>query len=100
VATNLASDLAALGDVQAAHDLGSDTLRRLKAKLGDHHPMTLGCAANLVLDLRALGADQEADALHTETLTAYAQTLGPDHPDTMLAESGTRLNFDFDPPDI
>ena len=100
VATNLASDLAALGDVQAAHDIGSDTLRRLKAKLGDHHPMTLGCAANLVLDLRALGADQEADALHTETLTAYAQTLGPDHPDTMLAESGTRLNFDFDPPDI
>jgi hypothetical protein len=100
VATNLASDHAALGDAAAARSLGEDTLPRLRELLGGDHPLTLGCAANLVADLRAEGAEAEAERLLAETMTRYAATLGREHPDAVNAESGLRLDFDFDPPEI
>ena len=37
-ANNLANDLRALGDVQAARDLDQDTLDRRRRVLGDDHP--------------------------------------------------------------
>ena len=100
VATNLASDLAALGDPAAARALGEDTLPRLRALMGTDYPLTLGCAANLVSDLRALGAADEADQLLDDTMRRYAATLGSEHPDSVNAASGSRLDFDFDPPEI
>jgi hypothetical protein len=106
VATNLASDLAAQGEISAARDLGRDTLSRLRILLGAQHPMTLGCAANLVADHRAAavqgiaGADEEEKELTTVTYQGYDSTLGPDHPDTHVAKEGRHLDFDFDPPPI
>ena len=57
-ANNLAIDLRALGEYQAARELDQDTLARRRRVLGEDHPDTLPSAANLAIDLRALG---EAD---------------------------------------
>ena len=57
-AHNLAIDLRALGEVEAARDLDRDTLARRRRVLGEDHPHTLASAANLATDLRELG---EAD---------------------------------------
>jgi hypothetical protein len=53
-ASNLANDLRALGEVQAARDLEQDTLDRRRRVLGPDHPHTLDSASNLAADLRAL----------------------------------------------
>ena len=57
-ANNLAIDLRALGEDQAARDLDQDTLARRRRVLGEDHPDTLTSANNLPTDLRELG---EAD---------------------------------------
>ena len=57
-AHNLAADLRALGELQAARDLDQDTLDRKRRILGEAHPETLSSAHNLAADLRALA---EAD---------------------------------------
>lgn len=98
VAINLASDLAALGDLEGARALGADTLERVRSALGEEHPVALGCAANLIADLRALGEDAEATALAATTFPLYEQVLYPDHPDVRTAKAGRHLDFDFDPP--
>ena len=54
-ASNLAVDLATLGEHQAARELNEDTLARSRRVLGDDHPDTLASANNLAFDLRALG---------------------------------------------
>ena len=54
-ANNLAIDLRALGDHQAARELDEDTLARRRRVLGEDHPDTLTSANNLAVDLRALG---------------------------------------------
>lgn len=100
VTINLASDLAALGDTAAARALGEDTLTRLTVLLGEQHPLTLGCAANLAVDRRVDGATEEADTLLEQTLRLYAETVGLDHPDSQVAETGGRLDLDFDAPPI
>jgi hypothetical protein len=53
-ASNLANDLADLGEVQAARDLDQDTLDRYRRVLGDDHPDTLRTASNLATDLRRM----------------------------------------------
>ena len=50
-ASNLANDLRALGEVQAARDLDQDTLDRKRRVLGEDHPDTLTSANNLAADL-------------------------------------------------
>ena len=50
IATNLASDLAALSKRDAAVELGRSTLAECTEKLGVDHPFTRACAANLELD--------------------------------------------------
>jgi hypothetical protein len=98
VAINLASDLAALGDLEGARTLGVDTHQRARSVLGTEHPVALGCAANLVADLRALGEDEEATTLAEATFPVYERVLYPDHPDVRTAKDGRHLDFDFDPP--
>jgi tetratricopeptide (TPR) repeat protein len=100
VATNLASDLAASGDFHAARELGEDTYERMRRALGEKDPSMLGCASNLALDLRADGAAAEADRLAAMAADELARTLGPAHRYTKAAQSGQRLDFDFDPPPI
>ena len=56
IATNLASDLAALGERDTAVEFGQSTLAECTEKLGVEHPFTRACAANLELDrLGAMG---------------------------------------------
>ena len=64
-ADNLAADLRALGELQAARDLDQDTLDRRRRILGQDHPATLTSADNLAADLRALGeADKDTRSRH------------------------------------
>ena len=49
-ASNLAADLRALGDPQAAQELDEDTLDRRRRILGEDHPDTLLSARNLATD--------------------------------------------------
>ncbi|MFC4534111.1 FxSxx-COOH system tetratricopeptide repeat protein [Sphaerisporangium dianthi] len=97
-AINLAGDLAALGDADAACELGERVLERSRSFFGEDHFLTLSAAVNLVIDRRAQGADAEADALHRDTFARYERTLQPDNPDRIQAQSGTRIDWDFDPP--
>jgi hypothetical protein len=53
-AHNLAIDLYAMGEIEAARDLDQDTLDRKRRVLGEDHPDTLSSANNLAEDLRAL----------------------------------------------
>jgi hypothetical protein len=57
-ANNLANDLRALGEYQAARELHEDTLARRRRVLGEDHPDTQATASNLAADLRALGESQ------------------------------------------
>jgi hypothetical protein len=54
-ASNLAADLSAVGEHQAARELSEDTLARRRRVLGDDHPHTFTTASNLAEVLRALG---------------------------------------------
>jgi hypothetical protein len=58
-ASNLAVDLRALGETQAARDLDEDTLARRRRVLGEGHPDTLTSASNLAVDLRALDETED-----------------------------------------
>ena len=86
-ANNLAIDLRALGEVQAARDLDQDTLDRHRRVLGEDHPDTLTSASNLAADLRALGEVQAARDLDQDTLDRRRRVLGEDHPDTLRSAS-------------
>jgi tetratricopeptide (TPR) repeat protein len=101
VAVNLATDLAALGDLKSAINLGRGTLRRLGVVLGEDHPATLACAANLSADLQKDGFEEEAAELFERTLDGYDRLMmGPDHPDIEAAMARRHLDLDFDPPPI
>ncbi|NUP04064.1 MAG: toll/interleukin-1 receptor domain-containing protein, partial [Nonomuraea sp.] len=81
VADNLAVDLAALGRVQEAVDLGEETLARRRRILGEDDLDTLHTASNLAIDLAALGRTGEADALREDTLARQRRLFGQNHPD-------------------
>ena len=100
VASNLASDLAELGDLENAVKLGKSTLRRLRQVLGERHPTALACAANVTADLRTFGQADEAEKLFQETEESYIRTLGLEHPDAKVFLEGRHLDADFDPPPI
>ncbi|MFI6392485.1 FxSxx-COOH system tetratricopeptide repeat protein [Nonomuraea sp. NPDC050547] len=103
VATNLASDLAALGHYVEAVERGRDTSRRLTELVGQSHPMALACTANLSADLKHLGtseAVEEAESLREETRVRYEQKLRLEHPDAIAFLEGRHLDLDFDPPPI
>ncbi|GAA4573689.1 FxSxx-COOH system tetratricopeptide repeat protein [Planotetraspora kaengkrachanensis] len=99
-ANNLSNDLAALGEAKAARELGEQTLQRMRTFFGDDHFFALGCAMNLSYDLDADGAQEEAEALRKETLARYERLFPPGHPDRVQAESGARIDWDFDPPPL
>jgi tetratricopeptide (TPR) repeat protein len=94
---NLASDLAAAGEHQAAHDLDADLLNRCRELIGARHPSTLACALNLSFDLTALGRSAEGTRLYENTLVRYAEMLGTEHPAVRAARARQRANCDVDP---
>lgn len=93
-AVNLAGDLAAAGDPEAAARVGAKAVV-LAAKprsraLGPMHPTTLAAQLNLALDR---GADSEYAAV----LDRLSAALGAEHPVVACARERTRLNCDVDP---
>ena len=86
-AGNLAADLRALGEIQAAWKLDQDTLAGRRRVLGEDHPSTLTSASNLAADLRALGEIEAAWELDVDTLNRCRRVLGEDHPDTLRSAS-------------
>ncbi|MFB9251482.1 FxSxx-COOH system tetratricopeptide repeat protein [Sphaerisporangium melleum] len=97
-AINLAGDLAAQGRTREACELGEGVLERTRAFFGEDHFLSLAVAVNLVLDRRAHGAHAEADALHKDTFARYERTMPSGNPDRTQAQSGDRIDWDFDPP--
>ena len=85
---NLASDLAALGEIEAAVALDQDAVERGNRVLGVDHPTVLAAAFNLSLDLRAAGRYEEAEPYHGPTLERYRRVLGEAHPGNHRRQQG------------
>lgn len=99
-ASNLASDLAALGDYEAASQLSGHvlTLSRIDDIRGPDHPYTLGCALNHAIDLERTGRGAEAETLWRDTVARFDHILGADHPDSIAARNKQRIDADIEPP--
>ena len=98
MAINLASDLFALGEVTAAHELDVATTERAERLWGADHLTTLAVKANLAQDLRALGREDESNALRTEVVSKTSARLGTAHPAVReFANPDLRANCDIDP---
>jgi Tetratricopeptide repeat len=96
-AINLASDLAALGETEAAVAMDIESSERSDRVLGVDHPTSLAVSLNLVIDLRTLDRGQEAETRYVDVLTRYRRTLGEEHPATIAAARGIRADCDIDP---
>jgi hypothetical protein len=96
VMVNLASDLAMIGDVSRARELGERALEMSREVRGVTHPCSLATAANLSLDRRADGDEGAARELHEQTLAQYRETLGAEHPESRLAAQSGRATVDID----
>ena len=92
-ANNLAADLRALGEVQAARELDEDTLEGRRRVLGADHDVTLGSVNNLASDLRMLGEARAARDLHQATLDGYRRILGADHPRTLHSANNLAVDL-------
>jgi tetratricopeptide (TPR) repeat protein len=97
VMTNLASDLAAVGEVREARAIGEEAIAMSQGSRGEGNLFTLVTAANLSLDLRATGDPDAAVELLAKTLAAFDETQGAEHPRTVQARHGGRLNLDIEP---
>jgi tetratricopeptide (TPR) repeat protein len=75
MAAELGVVLRLLGD-PGATELTLDTLRRLIALYGTHHPVSLICARNHSTDLRFLGRYEEAQRRDEKLLPCYADAFG------------------------
>ncbi len=57
--------------------LAEDTLRRMRRKLGEMHPLTLSCAVNLANCLGDSGELATAEALERETISRLRHSTRP-----------------------
>jgi tetratricopeptide (TPR) repeat protein len=97
---NYASDLAALGRLGEAIDLGRKTLDSCRLYLGDAHPDTLMALANLANDEVAAGDDARGDMRVAEALHGYDRTLTLEHPEARAAAQRARLTAEIEPYDL
>jgi tetratricopeptide (TPR) repeat protein len=97
---NYASDLAALGRLGEAIDLGRKTLDYCRRFLGDAHPDTLMAAANLSGDEASAGDPVAGGQRLAEALRGYEQTLTLEHPEARAAAQGARLTAEIEPYDL
>jgi hypothetical protein len=84
-ASNLALNLAMLGDYQRARALDEDTLTRRRRVLGEDHPDTLTSATQLGTDWCLLGDYPQARELGDQVLRWRRRLLGDDDPDTLTS---------------
>ncbi|MFI5894619.1 FxSxx-COOH system tetratricopeptide repeat protein [Actinoplanes sp. NPDC051513] len=98
--TNLASDLAALGEYEEASVYSQEVLEfsRQEAIRGPAHPYTLACMLNHALDLEGAGRGHEAEVLRRTAVEGFVRTLGADHPDSQAARNRQRIDADIEPP--
>ncbi|MGP3955417.1 FxSxx-COOH system tetratricopeptide repeat protein [Nonomuraea sp. 3N208] len=94
---NLASDLAALGDVRGGSELGAEVLDQIRNFYGPQNLLSLAASVNLSIDMRAAGEVEKGNALYESTMAQYEQLLPASHPERVVAASGERFNWDFDP---
>jgi tetratricopeptide (TPR) repeat protein len=97
---NYASDLAALGRLGEAIDLGRKTLDYCRRFLGDAHPDTLMAAANLAGDEATAGDTVAGGQRLAEALRGYEQTLTLEHPEARAAAQRARLTAEIEPYDL
>ncbi len=91
--SNLASDLAALGEYRSAVDLAREAHEGFSQIFHESHRRTLSAANNLALALRMVGRYSDARVLDQDTLDRRIEVLGPDHPYTLA--SAERLGRDL-----
>lgn len=98
--SNLASDLAALGEYEEASRYSREVYEfsRDEAVRGPVHPYTLACALNHALDLEGAGRGHEAETLRRTAVQGFDRTLGADNPDSQAARSRQRIDADIEPP--
>jgi tetratricopeptide (TPR) repeat protein len=98
--TNYTSDLAALGRLGEAIDLGRRTLDYCHLYLGEDHPDTLMAAANLSSDETAAGDVVNGAQRLAEVLRGYERTLTLEHPEARAAAQRARLTAEIEPYDL
>jgi hypothetical protein len=84
-ANGLASDLHALGEAEAARQLGEDTLIRARRVLGDESHFTMDTANILATAFLAVGEVEAARQLSEDTLARARRVFGDNHPRTRKA---------------
>ncbi|MFC1411801.1 FxSxx-COOH system tetratricopeptide repeat protein [Streptacidiphilus sp. N1-12] len=94
---NLVSDLAAVGDLGAALELGEALYERSRRSLGENHPDTLAVGANLSLDRRASGRPAAAAELRADVMLRYQEALSPQHPVVRIVQQHGRVDVDIEP---
>lgn len=95
--TNLASDLALLGESRQARVLCEETWEATSRLRGADHLSTLTVAANLSIDRRADGDPEGAKELHEYVMGRLLETMGREHPEYQRAAQHGRLNLDLEP---
>jgi tetratricopeptide (TPR) repeat protein len=94
---NYAADLAALGKLGEAIQVGHETLAKCCRSLGESHPDTLMTGANLAVDEAAAGNDADAELRLADVLRRYEETLTLEHPEARAAANWTRLTAEIEP---
>jgi CHAT domain-containing protein len=94
VKSNLAVQLAELGQFAAAEELVLRVLEIRERTLGDEHSDTLHATSNLASIKGSLGHFKEAAALHRRVLEVRERTLGPEHPTTLAVKSNLAGQLD------
>ena len=96
VMTNIASDLAMMGEAHRARQIGEQSYQLHTETRGHDHPATIATAANLALDRRRDGDRMAADQLRASTQRAYAAKLGVDHPETQMITQYERMTREIE----
>lgn len=83
-AINLINDRRLVNMLQAAQQLGEDTVAGLEKILGEDHPNTVAARANLAIALRFNGNPMAASELSQRALEDFEQIFGIEHPSPLV----------------
>ncbi|WP_037574829.1 FxSxx-COOH system tetratricopeptide repeat protein [Phaeacidiphilus oryzae] len=92
IRNQLANALRAGGELEEAHRIDADVLRRCRDTLGEHHLDTLTAAGSLAASLRAAGRYGEARHFDRSAFDTSREVFGEDHPRTLMLASNLALS--------
>ena len=72
-----------VGNYQKAEKLYSKLLKRVRVKLGESDPFTLGTMMNLANTYNSQGKHRDAEVLLKQCLDKRKEVLGENHPETI-----------------